>query len=52
MACVMDWAKDPCAGCGRYPLAVTNKTGYCRVCSRGSHRNHLRPRGRRKKERT
>jgi hypothetical protein len=30
----MNWAGDPCAECGKYPLSIFNKQGYCRPCSR------------------
>lgn len=33
----LDWASDPCKRCGKHPLSIFNKTGYCRKCSR----NHV-----------
>lgn len=30
----LDWTSDPCRRCGKYPLSIFNRTGYCRECSR------------------
>lgn len=30
----LDFAKDPCALCGHYPLSCNNKSGICRKCGR------------------
>jgi hypothetical protein len=36
-----DWASDPCRRCGKWPLSIFNKCGYCRECSRRhvTHKN-------------
>jgi ribosomal protein S14 len=33
----LDYTKDPCRRCGKYPLSIYNSTGLCRKCSRSMH---------------